>query len=95
MNDWREQEAQRLFWEVEALRGLRASQQAIAPKLTRMARLHEERARELLGRQDADGGSICLPRSRPGVKREASLVHASSYSWVNRRRGTLRVGTLC
>ncbi|WP_438032383.1 hypothetical protein [Sorangium sp. So ce204] len=55
MNDPRANEAQQLFWQVEILRSLGAPHKAIALKLHRMASLHEERARELLSRLDADG----------------------------------------
>ena len=55
MSDERVQEAQQLFWQVETLRSLGATYKVIALKLDRMARLHEERAKELLSRHDADG----------------------------------------
>ncbi len=55
MTDARAQEAQELFWQVETLRSLRVSHRAIAPKLVRMAQLHEDRARELLNQQCSAG----------------------------------------
>jgi uncharacterized protein with von Willebrand factor type A (vWA) domain len=55
VNDARANEAQQLFWQIEALRSLGAPSKAIFPKLDRMARLHEDRAKELLSLQDAHG----------------------------------------
>ncbi|AGP41264.1 hypothetical protein [Sorangium cellulosum] len=55
MNDLRVKEAQQLFWQIETLRSLQVPQKTIAAHLSRMARLHEERAKELLSRRDVDG----------------------------------------
>ncbi len=55
MSDARIEEAQRLFWEIQALRELGAGRRALVPKLVHMAELHEARARELLARTDAEG----------------------------------------
>jgi len=52
--DPRIEEAQRLYWEIEQLRQ-RDAKRAIPPKLHQMARLHEERADELLRARDPDG----------------------------------------
>ena len=54
--DPRVQEAQELFWQVATLRTLaQPPHRVIAATLHRMARLHEERAKDLLGRQNVDG----------------------------------------
>ena len=55
MSDVRVKAAQDLFWQIEALRALGAPHSAIVSRLDEMARLHEERARELLGQQNVDG----------------------------------------
>lgn len=55
MIDARIQEAQQLFWQVETLRSLEVSPKAIISKLDRMAQLHEELARDLLGRAVSAG----------------------------------------
>ncbi|WP_437785659.1 hypothetical protein [Sorangium sp. So ce1097] len=55
MKDQRVQEAQQLFWQIEMLRSMQVPHKAIVTRLIRMARLHEERAKELLSRHDADG----------------------------------------
>jgi hypothetical protein len=52
--DPRVERAQQLFWEIEALRKKGGSAAAM-PQLVEMARLHEERARELLQAGDPDG----------------------------------------
>jgi hypothetical protein len=52
--DPRVERAQQLFWEVEALRKNGVCPAAL-PQLLEMARLHEERARELLQVGDVDG----------------------------------------
>src|SRR5262249_5141422 len=56
-NDERVTEAQQLFWQIETLRtlGVPPNDVVVIAKLHQMARLHEERAKDLLGRQDADG----------------------------------------
>lgn len=55
MNDLRVKEAQRLFWQIATLRTLGVPQKMIAIRLAHMARLHEDLAKELLSRQDANG----------------------------------------
>jgi hypothetical protein len=55
VKDQRVKEAQQLFWRIETLRSLQVPHRAIAAHLNQMARLHEERAKELLSRQDVDG----------------------------------------
>jgi len=52
--DPRVERAQQLFWEVEALRR-KGVYPAALPRLLEMARLHEERACELLQAGDPDG----------------------------------------
>jgi hypothetical protein len=52
--DLRVKEAQRLYWEIEQLRQHGAKRAAL-PKLHQIARLHEERAIELLCARDPDG----------------------------------------
>lgn len=53
--DDRVERAQKLYWEVEALRRLEAGRKSIAPKLLEMAGLHEELGRELLVNRSAEG----------------------------------------
>jgi hypothetical protein len=53
--DQRAEAAQRLFWEIEALRRLGVPHKAIVPRLAEMAELHEARGRELLDGVDPDG----------------------------------------
>ena len=52
--DPREEQAQRLFWEIELLRSQNA-ERAVLPRLRKMAELHQERAWELLSARDPDG----------------------------------------
>jgi hypothetical protein len=52
--DPRVERAQQLFWEIEALRK-KGGGAAMLPQLVEMARLHEERARELLQTGDPEG----------------------------------------
>jgi hypothetical protein len=52
--DPRVEKAQQLFWEISVLRQ-QGAQRATLQKLTRMSRLHEERALELLSSSNADG----------------------------------------
>lgn len=44
----RAERAQKLYWEVEALRALRAERKSVVPKLIEMGELHESLGRELL-----------------------------------------------
>jgi hypothetical protein len=54
--DTRIPKAQALFWRIERLRQL-GYEAGVAPLLKEMARLHLERARELLAQGEADGWS--------------------------------------
>jgi hypothetical protein len=55
MNDTRAERAQELFWRIADLRDRGLGGTPILVMLREMARLHEDRARELLNREDLGG----------------------------------------
>ncbi len=72
--DQRIEQAQRLFWEIERLREQGACRM-VNRKLIEMAKLHEERARELLSQRNPDGWidwyAAVTARAEAGGLREA------------------------